>query len=165
MLFQGTLFRKSVVTNFTFEWLNSFMNWCNMLIQVTLLDKGVVTKFAFEWLLSFMDYLMLIQVTLSREFILTYTTLEWLDFFMNWCNMLFQVTHLRRSVVMSHLNDFFLSWTDATCWFKPLSISHFKDFSMLVSILQKKSYFLQRITKVVYRPGCWWRLNVVINGI
>ena len=36
MLFQVTLSRTTVFTNFTFEWLNSFMNWCNMSIQVVL---------------------------------------------------------------------------------------------------------------------------------
>ena len=56
-VFSSYPFRRSVVTNFTFVWFISFMNWCNMLIQFTLSRKTVVTNFTFQCLPSFLHEL------------------------------------------------------------------------------------------------------------
>ena len=72
--------KASVVTNVTFEWLFSFMNWWNMIFNVTLLRTSVMSHLNF----TFMNWRnMRFQVALLRTSVVTNVTFEWLFSSMN----------------------------------------------------------------------------------
>ena len=70
-----------------------------MPFQVTLLTRSVVTNFTFQWLISFNEPMQHVYFTLFRTRVVKYLTFEWLIYFMNRWNMLFQITLLRKSGV------------------------------------------------------------------
>ena len=51
-VFSSPSFEKTVVTDLKFELLISFFNRCKMLFQVTLSKRFMFTNFTFEWLVS-----------------------------------------------------------------------------------------------------------------
>ena len=107
MIFRDSLSRKSVVTNFTFEWLISSMNCWKMIFHGSLSRTSVVTNFTLEWLFAFMNWWnMPVQATLFRTSVATNVTSEWLFYLMHWWNVPF-FFDLKWESQISHLNDFF----------------------------------------------------------
>ena len=127
MLFQVTFSRKSVVTNFTFERLISFMSRHNMIFQFifstqtlltnftflswtdatclfnfTLLTKSVAPNFIFEQLISFINQSLMIYVPNFTTRVVT--SHIWMAYFHHEL-MKYGVSSYRFEKICSHLND------------------------------------------------------------